>query len=286
MIKMIVSDIDGTLQGFRTGLHEDVKTAISEALDQGIRFAIASGRSYQDILPFTKEHGLSCEIIAGNGAEYYDKDGKLLATCYLNKELFRRVKDICHERHILYMAYTSKRLLTEYDAHEVQWGFAGHGAHQSKEAQEEVFKKVMKFAPVRHLVHEDDILNSLDADEEIVKLEGFSSDKEEMKALKDVLADIPGIAYLSSFVTNVEVTNEEATKGKIVMKVIKSLGIEPDEVLVLGDGMNDISMFELFKNSAAPENAQEEIKNLASLVVPDVSLGGAAVAIRHFIKDN
>ena len=57
------------------------------------------------------------------------------------------------------------------------------------------------------------------------------------------------IAYLSSYPDNVEITNENAQKGLILEKVIDLLNIKKEEVIVLGDGMNDITLFERFPYS-------------------------------------
>ena len=53
----------------------------------------------------------------------------------------------------------------------------------------------------------------------------------------------PSLAAASSFYNNVELTDVRAQKGCAVRSYIQSLGFTADEVMVLGDSLNDLSMF-------------------------------------------
>ncbi len=54
---------------------------------------------------------------------------------------------------------------------------------------------------------------------------------------------LEGLAVSASFGTNIEVNHMDAEKGKILAKVAQKLNIKKDEIVVLGDGLNDYSMF-------------------------------------------
>ena len=75
MIKIIASDMDGTLLNSEHKISSENLKAIKEAQDKGIHFAIATGRDYLDVEPVLKECGLKCECIVSNGAEYRDSNG-------------------------------------------------------------------------------------------------------------------------------------------------------------------------------------------------------------------
>ena len=55
----------------------------------------------------------------------------------------------------------------------------------------------------------------------------------------------PKIAVASSFESNVEITDARAQKGPILKEYIESLGYTMDEVMVLGDSLNDYSMMSM-----------------------------------------
>ena len=93
------------------------------------------------------------------------------------------------------------------------------------------------------------------------------------------------IAYLSSYPDNVEITNENAQKGLILEKVIDLLNIKKEEVIVLGDGMNDITLFERFPYSFAPNNAEKVIQEKAYKVVSSCKDGAVSEAIEYALEN-
>jgi hypothetical protein len=76
----------------------------------------------------------------------------------------------------------------------------------------------------------------------------------------------------------------DAEKGKILAKVAQKLNIKKDEVVVLGDGLNDYSMFTEFQNSFAMGNAVDEIKEVAKYIT-DINVNfGVAKAIYRILN--
>lgn len=74
-IKLVVTDLDGTLLNDNKEVSEATKSAIAACRDKGIRFAIASGRPLEPVLELIKEWGIEehCDyVVAMNGAEIYD----------------------------------------------------------------------------------------------------------------------------------------------------------------------------------------------------------------------
>ena len=133
--------------------------------------------------------------------------------------------------------------------------------------------------PCMHLKEIKDVDEFLKQDIDIIKVEAFNTNTALISKAKEKLAALSGIAYLSSFDDNVEVTDKKAQKGLILEQVVAKMNISKDEVMVLGDGLNDITMFERFKYSFAPENADSTIKEMAYRVVKSCENNGVAQAI-------
>ena len=72
MIKLIVSDMDGTLFNSNQEISPMNLAAIKEAEKQNVRFMIATGRSVDTIAPTVKQYDLHCGLILLNGAEVRD----------------------------------------------------------------------------------------------------------------------------------------------------------------------------------------------------------------------
>ena len=92
MIKVIASDMDGTLLGDNHKVAPETVEAIREAQAAGIRFMIATGRSYNGAMEELKGLDLGCDFIVGSGAEIRNPKGEILKSIGFTS--FRR--DPCH----------------------------------------------------------------------------------------------------------------------------------------------------------------------------------------------
>ncbi|SLC89556.1 phosphatase yitU [Mycobacteroides abscessus subsp. abscessus] len=82
MVKLIVSDMDGTLLNEKMMISQANADAIREAEKQGIPFMVATGRGFTEAKPLLEEAGLSCPIITLNGAQVYDEKGTIRLVKY------------------------------------------------------------------------------------------------------------------------------------------------------------------------------------------------------------
>ena len=113
----------------------------------------------------------------------------------------------------------------------------------------------------------------------------FSEDVEMLQEIKKELDKNKNLAVSSSLKTNLEVTHIRAQKGPVLKRYIESLGYTMDEVMVLGDSLNDLSMMEMdFGATVAMENADEEIKAVAKYITKSNEDDGVAYVIDEMIK--
>ena len=77
MIKLIVSDMDGTLLDEEMEISYANASAIKRAQSQGIHFAIATGRDFPMAFPLLEKNDIRCPLIAHNGAQYFDENGNI-----------------------------------------------------------------------------------------------------------------------------------------------------------------------------------------------------------------
>ena len=106
-----------------------------------------------------------------------------------------------------------------------------------------------------------------------------------LKEIKQELEKNKNLAVSSSFINNLEVTDVKAQKGPILKKYIESLGYTMEEVMVLGDSMNDLSMMDMdFGATIAMENAEEEIKKAAKYITKSNDEDGVAYVIDEMLK--
>ena len=115
----------------------------------------------------------------------------------------------------------------------------------------------------------------------------FAEDVELLGQLSAELRENPAIAVASSFVYNQEITAVEAQKGPVLKEYIESLGYTMDEVMVLGDSLNDYSMISMdFGATVAMGNAVPEIKEAAKYITKSNNEFGVAYAIDQVLIAN
>ena len=111
------------------------------------------------------------------------------------------------------------------------------------------------------------------------------NDLEMLEKISKKLEKNKKLAVASSFKTNLEITAVEAQKGPVLKQYIESLGYTMDEVMVLGDSLNDYSMISMdFGATVAMENAVPEIKRAAKYITKNNNEFGVAYAIDQVLE--
>lgn len=284
MIKLIASDMDGTLIKSNKISPANVEM-IKKANETGIKFVIASGRAYTDIIPIMDEYGIKCACVTGNGAQYIDENGKLMSSAYLHYEDALTVIDILNQCDIRFMIYTVEGIYSIEPVENVQRAFIERAVRKKNISFEQAKADIRKHHACFRMNEVADYKTFL-KDVSIIKIEAFDVDIPKIDKAKEAFKHLQTVSYLSSFPDNVEITDLKATKGKILLQAIENLNISKEEVMVLGDSYNDLSMFEIFENSVAMGNSPEDIKAAAKYVTKDYLEDGVAYAIQQWaIKD-
>ena len=102
-------------------------------------------------------------------------------------------------------------------------------------------------------------------------------------AVREALADIPGILFTSSGECNMEINAAGATKGNALAWLCSRLNIPREAVMAIGDGHNDLTMLSFAGYPIAMENAVEELKAQAVDVTLSCEESGVAHAIERYL---
>lgn len=285
MIKLIVSDMDGTLLNSNHEISKENLEAIKKAQETGVSFVIATGRMYCDVEPFLKEHGIECECIVMNGAEYRDKHGNVLECIDIDKNKALEIFNMIEQNEFSAEIYTDKGLYTsntkEKALIQTAYRIKAFDPQTSFEDAMIMAKEHMHFTDLNYITDIEEFLNS---DIRIGKFVAFYNDEKTTLKVKKRLEGIKELAIASTFTKNVEINSEGAQKGLILSKVTQKMGITKDEVMVIGDSFNDYSMFTEFPISFAMENAIPEIKEITKYITDTNDNAGVAKAIYRALK--
>jgi len=113
---------------------------------------------------------------------------------------------------------------------------------------------------------------------------GYSSeDIDKLNEIRNELSHFDHIEVTNSLPTNIEVNPSGVNKANGLKRVCRELGITMDQVMGIGDSMNDKKMIMQAGLGVAMGNAQDEIKEVADYVTDTNNHDGVAKAIEHFI---
>ena len=271
--------MDGTLLNSKHVISKGNVEAIKRAQELGVDFAIVTGRDYNGVKDFAKEFDLNCEFILMNGAEYRDRQGNILEGITLNKNTLEDIIKIMDEAGLIMEIFTGDSILVKSKEEAIKLLEDRFSVFDSDAADEEVKAAVREFMNRRKIESYDSLDDLMDESLNIYKIITFNKDEKLIQETKNKLRQIEGLSVVSTFSNDIEICDIQAQKGLILAKVAKKMGLEKDEVMVLGDSFNDYSMFTEFKNSYAMKNAIPEIKEIAGFITDTNDNDGVAKAI-------
>ncbi|MCM1158798.1 MAG: Cof-type HAD-IIB family hydrolase [Bacteroidales bacterium] len=290
MIKLLVSDMDGTLFNSNQEISPFNLAAIREARKQDVRFMIATGRSVDTITPTTEKYNLHCGLILLNGAEVRDEEGHILNTVNIDWEIIPGLAEMLTGQGYVpeYMTNKGSQLCGTAEMMEKNMGFRMMCLDRSHTLSfEEAVEQGRNSVFQQSLTRNDTLEDMLARDLEIRKIIVFNPDREfNAKNREELMEKFPELSILSSYPENIEINNKYAQKGYGLLEAIEKMGIGKEEVAVFGDGLNDLSMFELFPNSYAPENAEPEIRKRAKEIIPSNNDDGVGKKINELLYQN
>lgn len=286
MIKVIASDMDGTLLGEDHKIAPETLSAIKEACDAGIRFMICTGRNFPGAMNELEGADLTCDYIVGSGAEVRDPRQQVVRSTAISPRLCREIYETVRKYPISVTFCTDGddyRIGTEEEVEEslIRQIQAFHLNQCRDEIRDtELYQRMKRNTRVLSGIEELE-----KAGLPVYKLFLFSGDLEMLGKIRRELEKNQEIAVSSSFENNLEITDVKAQKGPVLKEYIESLGYTMDEVMALGDSLNDYSMLSMdFGATVAMENAVPEIRRVAKYTTRSNVEFGVAYAIRELLK--
>ena len=289
-MKLIVSDMDGTLLNQTWRISEENKQAILEAQQQGIEFVIATGRPYTNVTAILEEAGIACPVISLNGAETRDIEGHLIASQPLSKEQVRIVHNILLEEDIYFELMTDQGAfsLSEDRCRAI---FRHIALGELPDLPEDEREKIMNTMFEERVHNENcrfiDSFETVLEDDDIVILKIFALATYEDRLVKaDArLRELDGLAITSSGHENLEVNHLNGHKGYAVLEYAKSKGIDSSEIMAMGDSYNDLTMLTSVGRGVAMANAVEHIRNQVAYTTKRNTESGVAHAIYEMLAE-
>lgn len=288
MIKLIASDMDGTLLDAHMSVSPENAEAIRFANDAGVEFMVATGRNYQEARAALDEVGIDCAMITLNGAQVFDKEGNSLFTVSIPNNQAISVLDILDANGIYYEVATNDGLYSENQAKRIE-SFASMVATHLPHL---TYKMAIAMASAKlellHITYVDSIRAILEEKNlEVLKIICFHTEGPAVLGPVGKQISLLGdLAVTSSGQNNIEVNHKNAQKGIAVAHVAHERGISLEEVMTIGDNFNDVSMLQVAGVSFAMGNAEIEVKDYAKYTTDTNLKSGVGKAILRAIAED
>ena len=288
MIKLIASDMDGTLLNHNHKIPKENVELINYAKNQGIEFVVATGRAYYEALPALNEENINCDVISFNGGIVYDKNGNIISiTPMLPKDLYYTI-EILKSFDISYQLYTKNTIYTKSIETDINAyidlirsnGYDPDVEHLRAEAQQKL--------DVGYITEVENIELYLNEKENPpIKIIAISNDISKLENAAKLLSENTSISVTSSGANNIEIMDKNATKGEALKEIAKIYGINLENAIAIGDNLNDQAMLDIVGYSVAMKNGNTILKEQAKYVTEKTnSEGGVADTIFKLIEEN
>ena len=274
-IRMLVTDLDGTLISEENSISEENLRALHQVREMGIIVALCSGRDPKNVSDIALAAALDdVSIIALNGAVALDRPlGVTLEDHRISGIAAQSCLDILLQQTGDLQLYAGETWLSM-----------------------SLSAKARSARPLTMAASQQVDSPPLDKDSNfqqyIYNMAAFGLNKilysemdhpERLRAVRNALSLIPGIEIASSWFTNIEIMPTGVNKGVAVRSLAQRLGVRMDQVMAFGDNDNDASMLSQVGYGIAMGNAADSARSAARYTTDTSGRNGVAKGLERFL---
>ena len=264
MIKLILSDMDGTLLDEDAKLPPGFDAMMAKLKERGVMFAPASGRQYFSLADTFADYADSFLFISDNGTMVRQH----------GKEIFSDVLDRQLALDLLNSVNTCKGIYNVYCGKKKVYLLKGKKPEKYWDEFKNYFREI-------------EFVNRFEeVDDEPIKVSFFTPDADAATRIFPLFAETgKTMQVVLASAYWVDITNRGANKGMAVRRIQERFGLAPEECAAFGDYMNDKEMLESVYYSYAMANAYPELKEIARFTAKSNAEYGVINQIQRFMDD-
>jgi Cof subfamily protein (haloacid dehalogenase superfamily) len=272
MIRLIALDIDGTLLDSHGDVPDANRAALDRAISMGIEIVLATGRRFDFARPIFETLPGPLTLILSNGAIVKARDGQTLMRNLLPRDMARAVLQRAPRYRDTAAVVFDRPLEGQVIFETVDWSDPRHSRyfHANRPFISEV-------RPLEDALVEDPVQ---------VMFTGCCAD---MRDLFDTLGEdgsmysVALTEYLHRDFSLVDVVRAGCSKGAALREWSGARGLSADEVLAVGDNLNDLQMLEFAGTPVLMGNALQELKDRGWMVTGTNDEAGVAAALETLV---
>lgn len=270
-VKLIALDMDGTTLNSQGKLSERTISTLKTATDKNIVVSIATGRTLSELDIITKAN-IDCiqYAICANGACVWNlKQKRSIYTNLLSIESIKRVYDVLAPYDFIMDAYIDGQAYAKRTSIDRLKCFGIPSLH------------------IDFLLRGRELVDNLktyllERGKPIEKINIKLSNPEDTRAVWNLLSEIPEVAITTSGFDGIEINNKTSNKADALSNLAKYLNISVDQIMAIGDSLNDKEMLNFACISVAMGNADPSIKKISKFITDTNNNDGVAKAIEKY----
>jgi Cof subfamily protein (haloacid dehalogenase superfamily) len=272
-VRLIALDIDGTLLDNHAQLPEINRKAVAEAAARGIEIALVTGRRYDFAMPIARQFPCPLTMIVNNGAMVKASSGATHLLHLLGRDVARRVLEASSEFRDLASVCFDQPRENQLIFERIAWDDPRRRGY---------FERNREF-----IAEVSPILDCLSTDPIQVMFTGAVA---RMREVETFLAQLPFSCEYSLAMTVydsrnfglVDVISPGCSKGATLAEWVAHRGWSRQDVMAIGDNLNDLEMLEYAGLPVVMGNSVPELKSLGWHETLTNDQGGVAAAIEAF----
>lgn len=288
MYKLVAIDLDGTMLNQYGIVTQKTKNAIQKAQEKGIEVIIASGRPIDSIKTIAKEIKSEKYFISGNGAIIYDiMNDEIIYENTLKKQKTLDIIKICEENSIYYNIYTEKEIIAKSLQCNVLY-YHKENAYKEEENKthiniveniyEYIKNKDEKIVKITICDGNQAIFKSIMRKlKEIDEIEVLDVSHMSRKMIKQGTEEIP-IEYFYT-----EISAKNVDKWNAIEFLKEKMNITTQEIIAIGDNMNDKKMIQNAGLGIAMGQSHPHIKEIADQTTESNIEDGVANSLNSIV---
>lgn len=261
MIKLVATDIDGTILPYNGEFTQGVRNCIKKLQEKGIKVVIVTGRMHKGAKKIAQRLNLTTPVVSYQGGLIKDSNGTVLYEKFLPESIAIEIITWANKNNVHLNLYTNDELYSEKDDYEVK-RYAEYQEinYNVKSFSELPMNKINKLLAIDYN-DKDKVTNWVNT----------------MSLKYPSLHIVKSTPYFCEFSTN------EATKACAVKFLEQYWGLKNEEILTIGDQDNDIELLKAGGISVAMKNGTDTLKQYADFITDSVDNDGFVKAINKFV---
>lgn len=269
MIKLVASDLDGTLLNSEHKILQSTKDAVKKYLKSGIHFAFCTGRGYVEMDEILEDMPSIEYAITANGAYCFNtKTNTDMFEILLSPKDVRVIYNALKDKDVVLELYKDGKIYCDKKAKDTICDYIPVAFHELIKISRTFVEDMEQF------------IDNLDTG--IIKIHTFFGS---VSARDNTFQEIQNLPYdmISQSFNEIEFSAQGVNKGTGLERLAKSMGIKREEILALGDNFNDMSMRESAGILVAMGNAVEPLKAKADFITKSNDDDGIAFALDKYL---